>query len=74
MKIYKLTPEQKGQIHGSFFSICQFFNCVQDINDDWFLILSEGDIDTIRGGEWAYILDFPEGEYTPKPSPLPPLQ
>jgi hypothetical protein len=71
MKIYKLTIEQKEQIHNSFFSSCQFFNCVQDINDDWFLILSEDDINTIQGGEWAYILELPEGEYVPKPSPIP---
>jgi hypothetical protein len=70
MKIYKLTTEQKGQIHGSFFSICQFFNCVQDINDDWVLFLSEDDINSIQGGEWAYILELPEGEYVPKPNTL----
>jgi len=74
MKIYKLTTEQKGTIHNSFFSSFQFFNCVQDINDDWVLILSEGDIDIIQGGEWSYILDLPEGEYVPKPSSIPPLQ
>jgi hypothetical protein len=70
MKIYKLTTQQKETIHNSNYTSFQFFNCVQDINDDWFLFLSDDDINTIKDGEWAYILELPEGEYVPKPSTL----
>jgi len=69
MKIYKLTVEQKEAIHKSHYSSVQFFNCIQDINDDWFLILSDDDIIAITEGEWSYILELPEGEYVPKPLP-----
>jgi hypothetical protein len=70
MKIYKLTTQQKETIHGSLFSSFQFFNCVQDVNDDWVLILSIDDINSIKNGEWSYILELPECEYVPKPSPI----
>jgi hypothetical protein len=42
---------------------------VQDINDVWFLFLSDEDKVEIATTEWAWILELPEGEYTP---PLPP--
>jgi hypothetical protein len=70
MKIYKLTLPQKEIIQGSHYSSFQFFNCVQDVNDDWVLILSVDDINSIKDGEWSYILELPEGEYVPKPSPI----
>jgi hypothetical protein len=67
MKNYKLTEEQKEKIHNSNYTNFQFFNCVQDINDDWFLLLSDNDINEIKNKEWSYILELPEGEYVPKP-------
>ena len=66
---YILTPEQKELIQGQYYSPSQFFNCVQDINDIWFLFLSEQDIEEISLTNWAWILDLPQGEYIPKPSP-----
>ena len=66
---YILTPEQKELIQGQYYSPSQFFNCVQDINDIWFLFLSEQDIEEISLTNWAWILDLPQGEYVPKPSP-----
>jgi hypothetical protein len=66
---YILTTEQYDQVQGKFYTPYEFFNCVQDINDVWFLFLSDQDKEQIEGTEWAFILDLPTGEYIPKPSP-----
>jgi hypothetical protein len=65
---YILTIEQKEAIQGVFFATDVFFNCVQDINDIWFLFLSEQDKE-ILPQEYQYLLNLPQGEYTPPPSP-----
>ena len=65
MKAYILTIEQKQAIQGVFFATDIFFNCVQDINDVWFLFLSEQD-KTLIPQEYLYLLDLPQGEYIPK--------
>lgn len=66
---YILTVEQYQQIQGQYYSPSQFFNCVQDINDVWFLFLSDQDKEEIALTEWSWILDLLQAEYTPKPSP-----
>ena len=66
---YTLSQEQYDQVQGQFYTPYEFFNCVQDINDVWFLFLSDQDKAQIEGTEWAFILDLPTGEYIPKPSP-----
>ena len=67
---YILTPEQYEKIQGQYYGDYVFFNCVQDVNDIWFLFLSDQDkTETVSQTEWAWILDLPEGEYVPKPSP-----
>ena len=60
---YTLTIEQKEEIQGVYYSPYEFFNCVQDINDVWFLFLSQQDKETILGTEWEYLLTLPEEEY-----------
>ena len=65
---YILTVEQKQEIQGVFFTDSIFFNCVQDINETWFLFLSQQDIE-ILPNEFQYLLTLPTGEYVP---PLPP--
>ena len=67
MEGYILTIEQKEEIQGVFYSTYEFFNCVQDINDIWFLFLSEQDKETIINTQWNWLLDLPQGEYVPKP-------
>ena len=62
-----LTVEQKEEIQGVFFAENIIFNCVQDINETWFLFLSEQDIE-ILPQEFQYLLQLPTGEYIP---PLP---
>ena len=65
---YILTVAQKQEIQGVFFTDNIFFNCVQDINETWFLFLSQQDIE-ILPQEFQYLLSLPTGEYVP---PLPP--
>lgn len=67
---YKLTIEQKESIQGVFFATDIFFNCVQDINDVWFLFLSEQDKE-ILPSEYQYLLELPTAEYVPPPTPDP---
>ena len=71
MEGYILTIEQKEEIQGVFYTTYEFFNCVQDENDIWFLFLSEQDKETIINTQWEYLLDLPEGEYVPKPIIIP---
>ena len=67
---YILSIEQKEAIQGVFFSTDIFFNCVQDINDVWFLFLSEQDKELLSE-QYLYLFDLPQGEYIPKPTPNP---
>lgn len=62
---YKLTIEQKNAIQGHFYNDNCFFNCVQDINNDWFLFLSESDKIEISNTKYAYVLNLQELEYIP---------
>lgn len=65
---YILTDQQKEEIQGVFFTDSIFFNCVQDINETWFLFLSPQDIE-ILPSEFQYLLALPTSEYVP-PLPL----
>ena len=62
---YKLTTEQKNAIHGQFYNENCFFNCVQDINNDWFLFLSDSDKAELVNTNYAYLLSLSEFEYVP---------
>ena len=63
---YILTTEIYEQIQGQYYSPSQFFNCVQSIDDTWFLFLSDQDKEEIKETEWSWILELPQGEYIPK--------
>lgn len=65
MKGIKLTTEQKEAIQGVFYNENTFFNCVQDINNDWFLFLSESDKSELVNTEFDYLLNLTEFEYVP---------
>ena len=67
---YILTNQQKEAIQGVFFAPDIFFNCVEDINGIWFLFLSEQD-KALLPQEYLYLLDLPQGEYIPPPTPDP---
>lgn len=64
-----VIPEVAERLQGVFFDSDTFFNFVQDINDEWFLILSEQDEQDIAQTEYAYLLELPLEPYEPKPSP-----
>jgi hypothetical protein len=66
---YILTPEQKDQIQGQYYTSSQFFNCVADINATWYLILSDQDKPEVAVTEYAWVLDLPQAEYIPPPPP-----
>ena len=61
----KLTTEQKNAIQGIFYNENCFFNCVQDINGDWFLFLSQSDKNEIESTQYAYLLLPSDFEYVP---------
>ena len=61
----KLTIEQKNAIQGVLYNENTFFNCVKDINEDWFLFLSSDDIIQINNSEFSLLLLLDEFEYVP---------
>jgi hypothetical protein len=70
MIAYTLTPDQYEQIQGQYYTASQFFNCVADIEGTYFLFLSEQDKEEVfTNMQWHWILDLPEAEYTPPPTP-----
>jgi hypothetical protein len=69
---YICTPEQKDLIQGQYYTTSQFFNCVEDIDGTWFLVLSDQDKPEVEASQYAWILDLPEAEYIPPiPTPFP---
>jgi hypothetical protein len=62
-----VTNEQQQELNGVFFNEVTFFSFVQDINDAWFLFLSEEDELSIAGTQYEYLLQIPLTEYIPKP-------
>ena len=66
-----VTTEQSQELQGVFFDADTFFNFVQDINDVYFLFLSEQDEVDIASTEYAYLLEIPLSPYVPKPTPPP---
>lgn len=67
MKGIILTQVQKDLIQGQKYTQECFFDCVQDINNDWFLLLSENDKILLQHSEYSFILYFSESEFIPKP-------
>lgn len=67
---YKLTLEQKESIQGQFYATYEFFNCVQDINDEWFTFLSNDNKKVILETQYEWVLFCPQEEYVAKPSEI----
>jgi hypothetical protein len=65
-----VTTQTAESLQNVFFDSDTFFNFVQDINDVYFLFLSEQDEVDISVTEYAYLLDIPLSPYVPKPIPL----
>jgi hypothetical protein len=69
-----LTIEQKDTIQGQYYAPFEIFNCVQDINDDWYTFLTDDDKRALIGTQYEWLLSCPQGEYIPPiPPPFPPI-
>jgi hypothetical protein len=66
-----VSNQTAEQLQGVFFDSDTFFNFVQDINDVYFLFLSEQDAIDIATTEYAYLLEIPLSPFEPKPTPQP---
>jgi hypothetical protein len=67
-----VIQEVASQLEGVFFDSDTFFHFVQDINNEWFLILTAQDEIDIAQTEYAYLLDLPLENYVaPPPTPIP---
>jgi hypothetical protein len=66
-----VTNQQAQELQGVFFDSNTFFDFVQNINDVYFLFLSEQDEVDVQSTEYAYLLDIPLSPYEPKPTPPP---
>jgi hypothetical protein len=66
---YILTNQQYIDLQGQYYTEYQFFNCVQDINSVYYLLLSDEDKIEVAAGQYSYILNLPSGQYIPPPPP-----
>ena len=64
-----VTNQQAQDLQGQFIDSDTFLNFVQDINDIYFLFLSEQDEVDISNTPYAYLLEIPLSPFVPKPSP-----
>jgi hypothetical protein len=69
---YKLTLEQKNNIHGKSLSSSVFFNCTESTDGFWYLVLSSDDKLLVEHSDYKWILDLTKEEFIPtSPSSLP---
>lgn len=68
---YILIEAEKDAIQGQEFAPFERFNCVQDVNDVWFNFVTEQQIPLVQASQYAWVLECPQGEYVPKPTPDP---
>ena len=67
-----VTNQQAQDLQGQFIDSDTFLNFVQDINDVYFLFLSEQDEADVANTQYAYLLEIPLSPFEPKPTtPLP---
>jgi len=66
-----VTTETAESLQGVFFDADTFFNFIQDVNDVYFLFLSEQDAADISVTEYAYLLEIPLSPFEPKPTTPP---
>lgn len=66
-----ITNQQAQELQGQFIDSDTFLNFVQDINDIYFLFLSEQDEADVANTQYAYLLEIPLSPFVPKPTPIP---
>jgi len=69
MKGRIVTEQQAQELQGVFLTPETFFHFVQDINDNWFLFLSEQNEEIIAQTPYAYLLEIGLSDYEAKPTP-----
>lgn len=61
-----LTQQQKDLVDGQEFAPNQFFNPVQDINNDW--VISEEEINQCTNIDFQWVKNLQLSQYQPKPT------
>jgi hypothetical protein len=69
MIVYILTEEQYHTIHMVYYNDVNFFSAGKYLENNYAIFLSSQDKEEIALTEWSWILDLPQAEYTPPPSP-----
>ena len=70
-----VTNQTAEELQGVFIDADTFLGFIPDINDVYFLFLSEQDEVDISKTEYAYLLDIPLSPFEPKPTPpFPPIE
>ena len=62
-----VTTETERNLQGVFIDENTFFNFVQDVNNNYFLFLSEQDEIDLMNTEYSYLLDISFSDFEPKP-------
>lgn len=62
-----VTQQQANKLEGIFFDADTFFHFVQDINDNYFLLLTSQDEVDIALTQYNYLLDISLSDFEPKP-------
>jgi hypothetical protein len=62
-----IIPKLAHELQGVFFDENTFFNFVLDINDNYFLFLSEQDEMDLINTKYSYLLDISLSEFISKP-------
>lgn len=68
-----VTQQQANELEGVFFDTDTFFHFVQDINENYFLLLTSQDEVDIALTQYNYLLEIPLSEFIPKPL-IPPIK
>lgn len=63
---YKLTVEQKEQIHRQLWCPEIAFNAIQDVNDVWFLPDFLSDTPLIAASQYGWVVELPIEYFEPK--------
>jgi hypothetical protein len=64
---YELTQTEKDNIQCKPYSSSQEFSCALDINDKWYIVLSNQDKKIIENTQYDWILSLPQSEFIQKP-------
>jgi hypothetical protein len=64
-----VTTQTAQELQGVFIDDNTFFDFVQDVNDNYFLFLSEQDGIDLLNTQYSYLLEIPLSEFIPKPIP-----